>query len=107
MKPCSLIAYAASRNDTSLIRALVRQGFDVNARDRDRKTPLFYARERSTAQTLLDCGAEVNAKDEQGWTALLQSVTPPYNPAMTRLLIEHGARDENALPFAVQFHEVA
>jgi ankyrin repeat protein len=52
------------------IQAAIDQGADVNARDRDKRTPLMWAAQFSrnveVVLLLLDAGAEVNARDKDG-----------------------------------------
>ncbi len=67
---------------------------DVNARDIYGERPLMFAVEHNTnkqvTQFLLDNGADVNARDEDGWTALMWAST--YNSRQViQLLIDKGA----------------
>ena len=54
---------------TAMIRILINAHANVNERDNERRTPLFYAN-REVAESLLDNGADVNAKDNEGKTPL-------------------------------------
>ncbi|HCR38575.1 MAG TPA: hypothetical protein DIV80_03745 [Synergistaceae bacterium] len=83
----------------------------TNARDKDGGTPLYYAceendstltrRDRSypvdhldIARTLIEAGADVNAKDIQGWTPLHEAAEAGRTD-IVQLLLDHGA-DVNA-----------
>jgi len=64
----------AEKGNSLVANQLLAAGCDVNAKDRDGKTPLFDAvqREKTTAvEWLLDHTADVNAKDSSGKTVLL------------------------------------
>lgn len=65
---------AAREGDIELVKQLVKDGADVNARDEHKHTPLMYASffgQAKTCQVLIDLGADVNAKDIQNDTALI------------------------------------
>jgi truncated hemoglobin YjbI len=68
----------AWRMGPEVVRALVRAGADVNARNGvTRATALHMAARRGfveIAQTLLDCGAETDARDRKGDTPLERAV---------------------------------
>ena len=60
----------------ALIRRLLEEGADVNAKDRYGGTALMSAaRQGNTAivQMLLDAGADINAKSKSGYTALMKA----------------------------------
>lgn len=120
----------------NIVRVLLEHGGDVNAKDKDGKTALDYARlffhedianlilahgvARPGQQLIEDAyrgsldavrldlahGADVNTKDKNGKTALMQSSS---NAKISRLLVERGANvnakdnnGETALMMAVQ-----
>jgi len=76
------------------VKILLSLGLDPNQRDHcSRGTPLMEAAEyghTKVAALLISKGADVNAKDEDGDTALLIAASK-NNTALVELLLEHGA----------------
>lgn len=66
----SLLHAAASYSQIELLRALV-QKYEVspNISDEDSETPLFYAETVEVAETLLELGADLTHRNEEGQTA--------------------------------------
>lgn len=65
---------AASANDTTAVEALIAAGHDIEARDRDQRTPLLLATRADAvdaARLLIAAGADVNAKDRIADTPFL------------------------------------
>jgi len=55
------------------LQKMIEQGADVNAKDKDGRTPLMYAvmyNRKEFISILLENGADVNAFDRTGWTVL-------------------------------------
>ena len=89
--------YSAIReNNLAQLRALLDQKPGLNVADDRGITPLMYAAEIGSLDAmrlLLDRGAEVNAQNAFGSTALMWSVA---DPAKVRLLLDHGAEVNTA-----------
>ena len=84
--------YAAVRgNDLARLRMLVASQADANAKDEQGDTPLIYAAGAGSVEAmkfLVDKGADPNAQNGFGSTALMLSAT---DLAKVRLLVERGA----------------
>ncbi|KAF3696043.1 Ankyrin repeat and SOCS box protein 6 [Channa argus] len=97
---------AVLRNKPNMVRLLVEHGADIEKRDRiHESSPLDLASEESERLpcllTLLDLGADVNARDKQGKTSLLHAMESSdgltvHNTGNIQLLLERGA-DVNAM----------
>ena len=84
--------YASIRaNDLAGLKGLLDQGANTNTVDNRQITPLMYAAEIGSTDAmriLIDRGADVNAQNAFGSTALMWSVS---DPVKVRLLLDHGA----------------
>src|SRR5215510_2963318 len=84
--------YSAIRaNDLRQIKTFLDEGLSAKAEGPDGITPLMVAAETGSLDAmkmLIDRGADVNAKNTYGSTALMWSVT---DPKKVRLLLDHGA----------------
>lgn len=90
---------ASAHGDKEEVAKLLDEGMKVDARSPFlRTTPLILAawnNHLDTARLLLDRGADVNAKDITGWTAL-HAAAFGGNTEIMQLLLERGAvRDES------------
>ena len=84
---------AAQRADVPAIRALLKAGAEVNARNKTGGTALMYAAlsgDASTVRLLLQNGAEINAAATNGWTALMIASVGDYE-SVIQALVESGA----------------
>lgn len=85
--------YSAIReNNLAQLKALLGQPGNEAVTDDRGMTPLMYAAENGSVEAmrlLIDHGAEVNAQNAFGSTALIWSVS---DPAKVRLLLDHGAQ---------------
>ncbi|CAM4646610.1 unnamed protein product [Lepidochelys olivacea] len=92
---------AVLRNQPDMVELLVHRGADINRRDRiHESSPLDLASEEPERlpclQRLLELGADVNAADKNGKTALLHALASSdgvqiHNTENIRLLLEGGA----------------
>ncbi|XP_028918455.1 ankyrin repeat and SOCS box protein 6 [Ornithorhynchus anatinus] len=92
---------AVLRNQPDMVELLVRHGADINRRDRiHESSPLDLAGEEPERlpclRRLLELGADVNAADKHGKTALLHALASSdgvqiHNTENIRLLLEGGA----------------
>jgi ankyrin repeat protein len=90
---------AAKNADREALRALLKQGVNVNAAEADGTTALHWASYRDDAESadlLIRAGAKVNAANDLGatplWTASLNG-----SAAMVRRLLQAGANPNAAL----------
>jgi len=94
---------AASAGDLDMVRKLISEGHSVNQKHPlTQWTPLMaasYQGHQEIAQTLIDKGADVNAKDKKGGTALMKAITTTSSDPdvmkkkaeIARLLLKSGA----------------
>src|SRR3954452_15891268 len=81
-----------------IVKKLLAQGADPNARDEHCVTPLMISAEyfdTAIAESLIDAGADVNARDLVGWTALLTASDAGNMPAFN-LFLAHKANVNQA-----------
>lgn len=81
--------------DATGVKASIKAGGEVTARDRYGQTPLMYAAgQNSDAEVLialLKHGADVNAVSENNWTALMFAARDNDNPEVIITLLNAGA----------------
>ena len=81
------------RHSTSDLVQAIEQGGAVDARDREGRTPLFYAvgeGDAAITAELLRRGASPNAQDKNLETPL-HFAAREYRPELAKLLLDHGA----------------
>lgn len=82
---------AAERGDVKMLKALLDQGADINAKNACGGTALMTASHKpDTLLFLLEKRPDVNAKDNKGWTALIHAASAG-NLASIRSLLANGA----------------
>lgn len=87
------LMYAALSGQTADVAALLADGADVNANDREGRTALMFAAvnlHSATVSALLDHGADVNARANDGGTALMLAVCGGA-VEIVQSLLERGA----------------
>ena len=95
----------AAKEDIPVKYYLDTEGVDVNAGDRNNRTPLHFAVETANdsnvEELLAEGNIDVNVKDINGFTPLWSAVTREYHFAVNRLLqredIDLGISDEEVL----------
>lgn len=86
-----LIAASSRRSSVKIFKSLIGYGADVNAKNNDGRTALMLTSNLEIAKLLIDSGADVNAKNNNGGTALIWA----DKLEIAKLLIDNGA-DINA-----------
>jgi hypothetical protein len=79
----------AKRGDGTKLQRLLAGGEDVDARDRERNTPLLAAvsaNQPAAASVLIDAGAELNVGNKHGFTPVCIAATQGYVEILERLL---------------------
>ena len=87
----SALHFASIWERVAVVRVLLENGADVNARGDYGHTPLHLADNDDVARVLLECGADPGARDNTGQTPLLRTTSVKAAQA----LLENGA-DPNA-----------
>jgi ankyrin repeat protein len=80
----------AAPGSPDLVRELLTKGADVNTKNESLETPLMRAERFECVVALLDHGAELEAKDKRGMTALMHAVGT-RNVDKIRALLRNGA----------------
>jgi uncharacterized protein len=90
----SQLAMAVRHKDLPLVKTMLADGSDVNARDEGvEQTPLMRAAlvgDPQIVKVLLEHGADVNAQDDDGNTALMLAANSGAS-RIVELLLQHGA----------------
>src|SRR5215813_8116925 len=96
MKLIRELAEAISQGEVDQIKQLVEQGASLKYLDEWRRTPLIWAtigsglNNKEVVEVLLDLGADINAQNNNGMTALMEAIL--YNNVeVAKILIARGA----------------
>jgi len=84
---------AVKSGDRETVAMSIKEGFNLNTKDKDGYTALLIAAEKGDiemAHLLVEKGADVNAKDKDGYTALMY-VAYAGNLEIAKILIKNGA----------------
>lgn len=96
---------ATRKSNVELVKSLLAQGADVDAKSPYGATPLFFACDRSNAEMvklLLDAGANPNIQDTFYKATPLGWASGKGNAEVLRLLVEKGAKEvEMAMRFGI------
>jgi hypothetical protein len=91
----TVLHYACRDKHDATVKVLLEHHINPNPRDNQSRTPLMFADDVSTL-LLIQYGADVNAQDSRGSTALSHFVSmvmfPERGTVKVRLLIQHGAK---------------
>jgi len=85
---------AIKNNDIKKVKELLNQEDIVNVANENGITPLIASVRNGCAAiitTLLDLGADINAKIDDGWTALMLAVHNPFDTQAVTILLDRGA----------------
>lgn len=82
---------AAKKGDLVKVKEWIAAGADVNDKDADGITPLMEAKTSEIVKALIEAGADVNAKDKFGYTALHLSPLKKDCLEQMKLLLKAGA----------------
>ncbi len=85
---------AASTGNLANVKMHLKNGANVNARDKSNQTPLMlaaFAGKLDVAKLLVDKNADVNAKDNKGITASIFAALK-FHPEIIEFLRQHGAK---------------
>ena len=88
------VLYACTLMNAEIVKFLVMHGADFRKPTTDGRTCLMIAAQESKeiCQILIDNGAEVNAQDSSGYTALHWAITFNNHPdIVVQFLLDHGS----------------
>jgi len=86
------LSWAAMKGHKNITELLIKNGADINAKNRDGNTPLHlavYYNKENVAKFLIPKGADVNAKADGILTPMYYAIANG-NEKLVKLLLEHG-----------------
>ena len=89
------VAEAALYGKKDVVVTALKQGFDVNTADPDKRTALMFAAyngQTEIVKTLIAAGATIDAQDTTGTTPLMFAASAPNGNESVVLLLEAGAK---------------
>jgi FOG: Ankyrin repeat len=94
-----LTKYATNMNSPLFVRYLVTAGLNPNEKDNIGRTPIISAAPTNQNVTvfleLISSGADVNARTNDGWSALDYAVRGNKNPEVLKVLLKYGAHPKD------------
>lgn len=81
---------AANNGRMEAVEYLVNKGADVNARDNNGETPLLASRTGDVIKFLLSRGADICAVDERGYSILHHMAGSWYHPKTLKTIFDYG-----------------
>lgn len=88
-----MVAASLGQEDAEATRTLLENGANVDAMDPTGRTALFYAYDYDVVKCLVDGGADVNVRAFDGPTVILNAARHS-TPSVVQLLLDHGADPE-------------
>lgn len=86
-----LLQMAAGRGNVDVVALLLEHGGDVKTKDGYTMTALHRADNPAIAKILLDRGADLSARSDNGWTPLRMALKYNKTNDLVRYLLERGA----------------
>ncbi|XP_022793360.1 uncharacterized protein LOC111332313 [Stylophora pistillata] len=83
---------ASAQNRPDVTEYLISMGSDVNALDKEGKSPLYYCQSEEAAKMLVNAGAEVNHRSILGKTPLQYACISTATPETVKVLLQSGAQ---------------
>jgi hypothetical protein len=84
---------SAMSGKQGIVRLLLNHGANTEARDKDGKTALLWADDPETVRLLLDKGANIEARNKDGYTPLIEAASGD-KAGIIGLLLDRGAKIE-------------